>query len=478
MSFVDRILGHGRENPSAPALSVSDRIPDIVTYGVLNRCIANVCRKLKALGIAPGRLYGLHIDDDLLYVAMTYALEYLGAATVVAADPERLDGWPIAGIFSMAKGAEWPFPVEVVDRTWLEGNAESLDAAHAHATAPEGLCCVSWTSGSTGRPKGIPLTHRLAALRAAQFDHRFGPEYVHQSRIFSAMGFSSGWGYHLLNHTLSRGGLLCLRPQSLEEAIRKFSAYRLQATVASPLYLADFTVLSRNERRNLQSLQVVVSSGGMLRDALAENIRNGICSRLVNSYGSVEAGAVANAPVEMLDLDKGETGFIVPGVDVEIIDPQGGERISEGVGRVRIRSACVAPGYIGPHKDDGRLRGDIFYSGDLGTLSPRGLLSILGRDSNVVNLGGPKTTLELIEASYARAPGVLEVASMLSPDPVGVDKLVAFIVPSDRWSERDFWDHCRAKIASEFWPTRLVVVPHLPRIGMGKVDRQGLAAFL
>jgi acyl-coenzyme A synthetase/AMP-(fatty) acid ligase len=478
MSFVDRILYLGLERPSAPSLSVSGRIPDVVTYGALSRHIANVCQRLKSLGIGPGKLYGLHVTDDLLYVAMTYALEYLGAGTVIVADPDRVDGWPIEGIFATANDREWPFPVEVVVPTYLEGDAGSLNPRNAHASAPDDLCSVSWTSGSTGRPKGVPLTHRLAALRAAQFNHRFGPEYVRQSRIFCAMGFSTGWGYHLLNHTLSLGGLFCLRPPSLDETIRRFTAYRLQAVVAAPLYLAELAALSRKERRDLQSVNVVVSSGGMLRSALAENIRNGICNHLVNSYGSVEAGAVANGAVEMLDLDKGETGVIVPGVEVQIVDPESGAPMSEGVGRVRVRNQCVARGYIGPHKDDGRFEGDTFSSGDLGTLSPSGILSILGRDNNVVNLGGPKTTLEVIEADYAGAPGVSEAASMLAPDPLGVDRLMAFIVPSDQWSEPDFWVHCRARIAPEFWPARLVVVPRLPRLSIGKLDRQALNALL
>ena len=145
MSFVDRILYLGLERPSAPALSVSGRIPDVVTYGALSRHIANVCQRLKAPGIVPGKLYGLHVTDDLLYVAMTYALEYLGAGTVIVADPDRVDGWPIEGIFATAKDREWPFAVEGVDPTWLEGNAEYLNSRDAYASAPDDLCSVSWT---------------------------------------------------------------------------------------------------------------------------------------------------------------------------------------------------------------------------------------------------------------------------------------------------------------------------------------------
>jgi len=46
--------------------------------------------------------------------------------------------------------------------------------------------------------------------------------------------------------------------------------------MTSPLFLAALWELSRKERKDFRSLEVAVSGGGMLRNALAENIRSGI----------------------------------------------------------------------------------------------------------------------------------------------------------------------------------------------------------
>ena len=43
--------------------------------------------------------------------------------------------------------------------------------------------------------------------------------------------------------------------------------------------------------------------------------------------------------------------------------------------------------------------------------SPDGRVALLGRESNVVNLGGDKATIELIELHYAKAPGIRELAA-------------------------------------------------------------------
>lgn len=478
MSFVARIIHQGLQNPSAPALSVSGRMPDIVTYGVLTRCIANVCRRLSKLGIEAGKLYGLHVSDDLLYIVMTLALEHLGAATVIVADPERVAGWPIAGIFVAGGTEAWAFPTESIDQAWLDGDGNyRLDVGRRYD--PDGLCSVIWTSGSTGTPKGIPLTHRLVELRIAQYDFRIGPEFIAHDRVFCSPGFSSGWGYNILIHTLSRGRLLCLSAGSLDQSIRKIAAYKVESLIASPLDLGELCALSRKERRDLQSLKVIGAGGGILRKALVENIRSTLCSRLVNSYSAAEAGWVAGAPVELLDLDKGESGFVAPGVTVEIVDPVTRQAMPEGVGCVRVRSDCVAPGYFGGQRDDAwRFDGNAFCTNDLATLSAGGVLSILGRHSNVVNVGGPKSTLEIIETHYAGSPGVAEAASVIVPDSLGLDRLIAFVVPTNQWSEEAFWAHCHGKIAPEFWPKRLVILTSLPRGSTGKVDRQLLASLV
>lgn len=478
MSFIDRILWQARQRPKAPALGLSDVSPEIVTYGQLEISVANLCRRLDALGVAPGKLYGLRVNNDLLHITLTLALENIGAATVAVAEPAQVAGWPIAGMFVTGRDGDWPFPVETVNASWLEGDGVYVPKSK-HRNDRDELCHVAWTSGSTGKPKGVPLTRRLAAARVAQFQHRLGAEFGRQSRIFSSMGFSSGWAYLLLNHMLSRGGLLCLSAPTLERTMRNFSTYMIRAMVASPLYLSELMALSRQEGREFQSLQVIVSSGGALRSAIAETIRNRICGRLVSSYGSVEAGGVANASVELLDLERGETGFINPGVTVEIVDPSTREPVTDGAGCVRVRTEYVSSGYFGPHSpEEWRFEGGSFLSTDIATLSPNGLLSILGRDSNVVNLGGPKTTLEVVETHYARAPGVAEVASVVAAGPLGLDELVAFIVPSDQWSEEGFLQYCQSKLAPEFYPKRLIVVQSLPRVANGKVDRQKLPSLL
>mgnify|MGYP003352599249 FL=1 len=111
-------------------------------------------------------------------------------------------------------------------------------------------------------------------------------------------------------------------------------------------------------------------------------------------------------------------------------------------------------------------------------VSPDGLLSIRGRDNNVVNLGGAKTTLELMEAKYFSAPGVGDVAVVLCRDASGIDRAVAVVAPGEKWSEAAFWSYCHGHVSREFWPVRVVTVDRIPRGQGGKVDRPAVRALV
>src|SRR5262249_51118036 len=131
-----------------------------------------------------------------------------------------------------------------------------------------------------------------------------------------------------------------------------------------------------------------------------------VCPHVMVSYGSSEGGISAAGSVENLDLERGEVGRVLPSVQVEILDETGQPCIGS-IGRVRVRSDAVAYPYRGDAvTPDVSFDGKWFYPGDLGILSADGVLSIMGRQDNLVNLGGVKTTIEAIEAELLAAPGV------------------------------------------------------------------------
>ena len=479
MSFVSRIRWQGLYSGTEAALSIPGPYRDTVSYARLNLYISNVCWKLQSLGVVPGSLWGLHLSDTLLNIVATLAIEQMGAASVSVPEAEHVETWPLAGILSDADNIRASCPVEQVDLNWLQGEGGFQGDERRLGRGANDLCRIILTSGSTGRPKGVAYTHRMVEERISRFAYAFGEEFATHKRMLCCMGLSSALGYLFLMYTLGRGGMFCVPDPSIDRTARKVSLYNIQNVVASPLTLGEFWAVSETDELSFRSLELILTAGSLLPRILAEQLRANVCNRMINLYGSAEAGVVATAPVEALDLDNGEVGFVVPDVHVDIVDAQTGAVMTGGGGKVRIRSQGNARSYFGVDgSGTGTFAADTFYPGDQGYVAPNRMLSIFGRDNNVVNLGGVKTTIEQIDAHLSGAPGVAELATVLIDDGIGIKRTVAFVVPAAEWSERAFWDWCHRHVAREFWPFKLVASQRLPRGATGKVDRQRLSHLL
>ena len=284
--------------------------------------------------------------------------------------------------------------------------------------------------------------------------------------------------YRICLDVLSRGGMYCYPDPSIEGTPRKIALYKVQTLVAGAATLGAILSAAPSNRKGFQSLELIRTTGSRLPLKLAERVRDEMCSRLFNQYGTTETGTIATAPVEMIDLEAGEVGFLIPGVHLDLLDSESRAPVTSGAGTLRIRSPQVAAGYFGDGPEAKAFEGRTFFSRDLGSVSPDGQVTLLGRDSNVINLGGDKATIERIELDYAKAPGIGDVAAVAVHDMLGIAKVVAVIVPNAQWSEQKFWDHCRGNLPRTFWPAKLMVTEDLPRGIAGKLDRVKLGSLI
>jgi acyl-coenzyme A synthetase/AMP-(fatty) acid ligase len=472
LTFVDKIRWQCRLRPHEPALVLPAPANDIVTYGQLEQHLNNACRNLNAMGVVPGGVYGLLVKDALLHLVLSLALEEFGAGTMALYDLKLPKSWPFAAILSDRDVAQSVWPIVPVDVSWVLGDGGPV-VADPPSRSPDDICRVVLTSGSTGIPKGVVFTHRAWAQRIAHFDYVFG-ELAMLKRLMCCVVNSE---YRTCVYALSKGAMYCFPDSSVESTARKIALYKVQFLAAAATTLATILGASHTDRKGFASLELLRTFGSHLTSRLADTVRNTMCNRLIAEYGAAETGSIAAGWAETLDLDSGEVGFVVPGTRVDVVDAKTRTPLSCGPGALRIRSVAMASGYFGgdPAK---AFDGDAFYSHDLGSLSADGRVTLQGRTTNVVNLGGDKATIEGIELHYARGPGVRELAAAPVRDKHGLTRLVVVIVPNDQWSETVFWNHLRSSIPRTFWPVRLVVVPDLPRGSNGKVDRAKLGSLV
>jgi acyl-coenzyme A synthetase/AMP-(fatty) acid ligase len=360
-----------------------------------------------------------------------------------------------------------------VDLDWLRGEGQPMVVPGAYNRSLDDICRVVLTSGSTGIPKGVVFSHRAWAQRIAHFDYLFG-ELATLKRLMCCVVNSE---YRTCVYALSKGAMYCFPDSSVESTARKIAFYKVQFLSASATTLGTILSASNPDRKGFASLELIRTFGSHLTSRLADAVRDTMCNRIIAEYGSAETGSIAAGWAETLDLDNGEVGYVLPGVKVDLVDAETRASLDHGPGALRIRAVAMASGYFGDDPSKA-FDGDAFYSNDLGSLSSDGRVTLQGRTTHVVNLGGDKATIEGIELHYAKGPGVRELAAAPIRDKLGLTKLVAVIVPDEQWSEQMFWTHLRNSIPRTFLPVKLVVVDDLPRGANGKVDRAKLEGVI
>jgi O-succinylbenzoic acid--CoA ligase len=182
-------------------------------------------------------------------------------------------------------------------------------------------------------------------------------------------------------------------------------------------------------------------------------------ARVVTTYGMTETcgGCVYD-------------GVPLDGVDVRVDDD----------GRVQLRGPMLMSGY--------RLRDDLtaeaivggwFQTSDLGSWDGERLV-VHGRADDVIVTGGENVVATQVASVVAAHPGVADVAVTGVPDGEWGERVVAVVVAAGATPptllELREWVAERASAAAA--PRQLVVVPAIPRLASGKLDRRAVAELV
>jgi acyl-CoA synthetase (AMP-forming)/AMP-acid ligase II len=122
------------------------------------------------------------------------------------------------------------------------------------------------------------------------------------------------------------------------------------------------------------------------------------------------------------------------------------------------------------------LRAGWLYTGDMGSLDPRGYLTLRDRSKDVVISGGSNIYPREVEEALLTHPGVAEACVVGEPNDEWGEVVVAFIVAAAGADVRreQLDQHCLDRIARFKRPKRYVFVDALPKNNYGKVLKRAL----
>ncbi len=370
-------------------------------------------------------------------------------------------------------------PFGVIDEEGMHTEAEPL-------RHDDGVAFVTWTSGTTGPPKAIlqshsgylelldrvlrPLRGRGDAKKGA--DHEPTPNLVPVSVALNAGIYNVCFG-------LRAGAAVVLMPRfataDFSELVRR---YQVRSTVLPPAAMVMLT--DDPAVTDLSPLRIVRSITAPLSPLAARRFMDRFGVTVLNSYGQAEVGEVIGwtaADAREHPEKLGAAGRPHPGVDIKVVDEDGGPVADGVVGELLVRPPRMAAGYAGGASLDDRVDAAGFVrTGDHARIDLDGFVWIEGRTSDLINRGGNKVFPEQVEEVLCLAPGVSEAAVVGWPDERLGQVPVAVVVGDV--DEAALIALCREHLAPYKVPVAFHRAEALPRSEVGKLLRRKVAEDL
>ncbi len=443
MRLEDYLQEHAQHRPEQCAIvQGSNR----VSYSQLWKDIQTCAEQLRANGLKRHRPYVFRASQDATFV-VTYCAVHLLDAIAVPLEHSVSDE-----IFNKVKNE-----VEACQYT------------------PD-ITDILYTTGTSGQAKGVMLSKTCLAACADNFivEMRFHPELV-----FIVSG--------PLNHIASLfkihpiftvGGTLCILDglrdinafyQVFELPYQHFATFLVPASIRM---LLQFSPEQLHEVSHLidfiETGAAPISSIDMQRLSMA--LPN---SRLYNTYGGTEIGCVCTYQFNDGLYKEGCIGRPMPNSKIEISED----------GSLIVSGKTVMSGYVAnPKSTEEVLRNGRIYTSDLGRIDEQGLIYIMGRCDDIINIGGYKIDPVEVENIVNKLEGIQDCICIASTHPIigAVLKLLFVVEDGKALTKSEIAMHIKNNLESYKIPQEYEQVDTIRRTYNGKKDRKsyrGMTAF-
>jgi acyl-CoA synthetase (AMP-forming)/AMP-acid ligase II len=334
-------------------------------------------------------------------------------------------------------------------------------------------CLIVYTSGSTGRPKGAVLGHD-GIIAFSRKQNALWPLDPYRTLNYFPINHV-GCVVDVTAPCLAAGGCLIFQEQfdperSLEAAVSE--RVTLLGSVPSvfqmQLAVADF------DRYDLSGLQLIVFEGApMPADLIEQLLRLG--KNIATNYGMTETTSAITAlePTRDAELLTETVGSAFPGVDIRLMTADGRVAAAGHVGEVWVQSHYNFLEYwrdpvatAQAFSPDGYFR-----TGDLAVRRPDGRYRLAGRVKEMFKSGGYNVYPREVEIVIEAHPAVTLAAVVCAPDPLWQEVGIAFVQANAAIDAADLRRWCAGRLANYKIPKRFMLLPALPLLPIGKIDR-------
>ncbi len=463
MNFVDMLMYYAQSNPAKQAIILPNRV---VSFGMIGTGIRSVEVAIAEASIDSRHIVAVQIENRTRHLIVVSALYRLGIVSVSVVGNEDL---PKAGVKVDAIISDRNQPLLGFGRLvllkddWFERRFDAAAARPAGFRDEEALARIIMSSGTTASPKAIGMSARVVEDRI--ITGRRTLTLAPWDRMMCLPILTSSLGFGSALQALAYGHSIVFA-ENATDALHMIALYSVDLLVANPQHLQFMVAEHRKTPIPTPSLNLIKFGGNAMPPDLVPEIRARLCKDILCVYSSTESGPVAYGHIDRLLERPGSTGFLAPWVDVEIIGPDD-QPVPRGVeGRLRVRTKWQ--GYNLIEGADAANRW--MYPGDIGSLSANGMLTLVGRVADAINMGDTFISPEQIERELSGYPGLVDVAVVGMPQSSGHEEIWIGVMAQGQVNEQAIKDFLLKK--NPRWKvSRVKVLDRIRRNDMGKIVR-------
>jgi acyl-CoA synthetase (AMP-forming)/AMP-acid ligase II len=348
---------------------------------------------------------------------------------------------------------------------------------------PDAPALIGWTSGTTSGAKGVVHSARsfiASPLRSARsFSYGWDDRSYMPAPVAHATGLLSA-----LAIPLYTGCSVVLRDRwDADQAIDDIERFAVTFSAGAAVFMQELLSALAARRQERLPLSTGYPCGGSTIPTVLAEAADDVGMQPSRSWGMTECPAVSQSGrFEPRAVRTGTDGRIAPGCEVRVVEPDGTEVPTGGVGEFLVRGPQRTLGYLDPRHTAEAFDADgWFRTGDVGFVTEDGTLTMTGRVKEIINRGGEKISGREIEDALVRHPGVAEVAVVPAPHPRLGEQPAAYVLsrPGHHPESEELSAFLRdAGLAPQKVPRVWRFVDELPRTPSGKVKKYVLQAEL
>lgn len=298
---------------------------------------------------------------------------------------------------------------------------------------------ILFSSGTSGKPKAA--VHDFTGL-LKKFEKKRDAYITMNFLLFDHWG-----GLNTLFHTLSNGGTaVTVFERTPDYICSLIERHRVELLPASPTFLNLLLISEANKRHNLSSLKIISYGTEPMSESTLKSLNKAFPGvKFRQTYGLIEVGVLRTKSKDdgSLWLKLGGEGFDV--------------RVSENILQIKSESAILGYlNYPAPFTSDG-----YFITGDYAE-TDGDYYRIIGRKSDLINIGGEKVFPVEIENVIREIENVAEVMVYGEKNPITGSIIcadVSLIKPEDKVKFRSrLKKFCRDRLQGYKIPAKINIV--------------------